>query len=123
MALAADLAVAAFAICNSVRVFAYLPQIVTVARDQNGAAAVSCTTWGLFAVSHLSTVAYAVLAVEDWRMSAVFASNLLCCLLILAFTLRQRARQAGARIAGERPGGGGFPFARGSILGSRPPAP
>jgi hypothetical protein len=87
----AEIALAAFALCNSVRVFAYVPQIVAVARDPGGASAISYTTWGLFAVSHLSTVAYALLVVEDWRMAAVFIANTLCCLVIVGLTAWKRA--------------------------------
>jgi uncharacterized protein with PQ loop repeat len=88
----ADIALAAFALCNSIRVFAYVPQIVSVARDRNGATAISYTTWGLFALSHLSTVAYAILTLDDWRMAAVFAANAACCTIVLGLTALKRAR-------------------------------
>jgi hypothetical protein len=88
----ADIALTIFALCNSIRVFAYVPQIVTVARDPNGATAISYTTWSLFAASHLSTVAYAVLSLEDWRMAAVFGANTACCGVILGLTAIKRAR-------------------------------
>ena len=87
----AEIALAVFALCNSVRVFAYVPQIVAVTRDQGGASAISYTTWGLFAVSHLSTVSYALLVVDDWRMAAVFIANTLCCLVIVGLTAWKRA--------------------------------
>jgi hypothetical protein len=87
----AEIALALFALCNSVRVFAYVPQIVAVARDPCGASAISYATWGLFAVSHLSTVAYAVLVVADWRMAAVFVANTICCLVIVGLTAWKRA--------------------------------
>src|SRR3712207_3031630 len=48
-------------------------------------------SWTLFGVSHLSTVAYAILVVDDWRMAAVFAANALCCLIILSLTAWKRA--------------------------------
>jgi hypothetical protein len=87
----AEVALALFALCNSVRVFAYVPQIIAVARDTGGASAISYSTWGLFAVSHLSTVAYAVLVVDDWRMAAVFIANTICCLFIVGVTAWKRA--------------------------------
>jgi uncharacterized protein with PQ loop repeat len=87
----AEIALAVFAICNSIRVFAYVPQIVAVARDQRGASAISYTTWGLFAVSHLSTVTYALLVINDWRMAAVFIANTVCCLAIVGLTVWKRA--------------------------------
>jgi hypothetical protein len=88
---AAEIAFALFALCNSVRVIAYVPQIITIARDTNGASAISYTTWGLFSASHVSTVAYAVLNLEDWRMAAVFGANTACCAAILGLTVIKRA--------------------------------
>jgi hypothetical protein len=98
----AEMALTAFAVCNSLRVFAYVPQIVAVARDRGGASAISYSTWGLFAVSHLSTIAYSVLNVEDLRMAAVFGANFACCILILGLTACKRSQQAQAasRLAG-----------------------
>ncbi len=62
-----EMAMLAFTAINSVRVIAYVPQILRVARDIAGAEAISCATWIMFALSHLSTVAYAMLTVEDIR--------------------------------------------------------
>jgi uncharacterized protein with PQ loop repeat len=87
----ADAALGVFTVCNTARVFAYLPQIVKIGRDTQGATAISSVTWALFGVSHLSTVAYAVLVVDDWRMAAIFAANTLCCLVILGLTTWKRA--------------------------------
>lgn len=89
----AEMAVVAFTTCNSVRVIAYAPQILKVARDQDGAQAVSCATWAMFALSHLSTVLYALLAVADWKMASVFVANTVCCVLILGLTLFKRTRR------------------------------
>ena len=87
----ADAALGVFTLCNTARVFAYLPQMIKIGRDTQGATAISYTTWALFGVSHLSTVAYAVLVVDDWRMAAVFAANTFCCLVILGLTAWKRA--------------------------------
>jgi hypothetical protein len=43
-----DYSVAAFALLNGGRAFAYFPQIIRVYRDPYGADAVSIATWGLF---------------------------------------------------------------------------
>ena len=87
----AEVALALFAVCKGVRVFAYVPQILAVARDVGGASAISYSTWGLFAISNLSTVAYAVLVIGDWRMAAVFVANTICCLVIVCLTAWKRA--------------------------------
>jgi hypothetical protein len=89
---AAELALGAFTLCNSVRVLAYVPQIALIHRDRTGAAAVSYSTWGLFSASHLSTVAYAALALEDPKMALVFMANTACCAAILGLTFFKRRR-------------------------------
>lgn len=88
----AELALLLFSACNMVRVLAYLPQIFTIAADATGAKAVSCTTWSLFAVSHLSAVAYALAALQDTAMAAIFSGNALACLVIVGLTLWKRGR-------------------------------
>lgn len=88
----AEIALAAFALCNTIRIVAYLPQIVAIARDTHGASAISYTTWLLFTASHLSTVGYAIYAIEDWRMAALFAVNTGCCVAIIVLTAARRAR-------------------------------
>jgi len=55
----------ALATINSIRVFAYVPQIVRAARDRNGAVAISMTTWSLFFASHVTTIAYALVCLSD----------------------------------------------------------
>ena len=87
----ADIALVVFTACNTARVFAYLPQIAKIRRDTQGATAISYVTWILFGVSHLSTVLYAVLVVDDWRMAAVFAANTVCCAIIVGLTAWKRA--------------------------------
>jgi hypothetical protein len=79
-----------FTVTNSVRVVAYLPQIAKIARDNSGAVAVSNATWLLFGFSHLSTVAYAAIVLNDLYMSVLFGANLLCCITIIALTIYKR---------------------------------
>lgn len=87
---APEFALILFTACNSVRVLAYVPQIAAVVRDRNGASAISYTTWGMFAVSHFSTVIYAYLVLLDWRMAGIFGANTLCCVLIVGLTAHKR---------------------------------
>ena len=79
----ADITLAAFTLCNSFRVLAYLPQIATAARDRDGVRAISFTTWGLFLLSNVSAVAYALVNLDDWTMAAVFLANGAGCTAIL----------------------------------------
>lgn len=76
-----------------------------MARDDGDARAVSCATWSLFAISHLATVAYALVAVEDPIMATVFGINTLACVAILGLTLmkRHQARERSRRQSLNRP--------------------
>jgi hypothetical protein len=80
---AADITLAAFTICNSVRVVAYVPQITRTVVDQSGAQAISFTTWGIFLISNVSATAYALVNQNDWAMAGMFLANTACCAAIL----------------------------------------
>ncbi len=82
-----EITFALFAACNSIRIFAYAPQIYKAAIDRNGALAISRTTWLLFLVANLSTSAYALVNRSDLWLALCFAGNALCCLAILAIAL------------------------------------
>jgi len=88
----ADLTLGAFTLCNSLRIVAYVPQIVRAAVDRTGAEAISFGTWGLFLVSHASAMAYALVNQEDWTMAAVFLGNAIGCGAILLIAGWKRAR-------------------------------
>ena len=81
-----------FAVCNSARVFAYLPQMIRIGRDRSGVAAVSCATWLLFAISNVSTAGYGLLHLGNWQMAVVFGANAACCSTIVGLTLFKRRR-------------------------------
>jgi hypothetical protein len=78
-----EITLALFATCNSIRVFAYIPQIRKAATDMNGASAISRTTWSLFLVAHVSTIGYALVNRSDLCLAVRFIGNALCCLAIL----------------------------------------
>ena len=87
-----EVTLGAFAACNSLRIFAYIPQICKAASDENGASAISYTTWSLFLLAHLSTVSYSIVNRSDWWLAASFALNALCCLAIVAIAYGKRRR-------------------------------
>lgn len=87
----ADITLLIFTIGNSIRVAAYLPQIWKAATDKNGAQAISFATWSLFLMSHLTTVAYALVNRSDWTMAAIFLTNAVGCSAILGFAVWRRA--------------------------------
>jgi hypothetical protein len=98
----ADLALLVFAVCNGLRIAAYVPQILRLARDEGGAGAVSPTTWGLFALANVSTVLYAALVAADLRLALVFCANTLGSALIFGLTLLKRRRHIRAQRPGRR---------------------
>jgi hypothetical protein len=89
---AADITLAAFTLCNSLRVVAYLPQITRAARDRGGAQSVSFATWSLFLFSNVSAVAYALVNKGDWTMASMFLANAVGCTAILLIGAWKRAR-------------------------------
>jgi len=80
----ADITLAVFTVCNTLRVLAYGPQIIKAATDRGGVEAISFTTWGLFLLSNVSAVAYALVNMGDWTMATMFLGNAIGCTIILA---------------------------------------
>jgi uncharacterized protein with PQ loop repeat len=93
-----------FAACNSVRVVAYVPQILKAATDKNGASSISFMTWSLFLLAHGSTVAYAIINRSDWGLAACFAVNAFCCVAILGIAYCKRRSHAKRLCHTDRPG-------------------
>ena len=92
----AEYSMTVFAIANGGRVIAYVPQIMRVCRDPNGAAAVSVTTWIFFTAANVATVVYALTALDDVVTASVFGLNAVGCLLIVALTAFRRITAGGA---------------------------
>jgi hypothetical protein len=89
---AADITLAVFTLCNSLRVVAYVPQITKAATDHNGAQAISFATWGLFLFSNVSAMAYALVNKDDWLLASMFLANGIGCAAILSIGGWKRAR-------------------------------
>jgi hypothetical protein len=94
----ADVTLAAFTLCNTARIVAYVPQITKAAKDSGGAQAISFTTWGLFLFSNASAVAYALVNKDDWMMAAIFLGNAVGCAAILLVGARQRKRHRDGQV-------------------------
>ena len=87
-----DFIVTVFTLFNALRILAYVPQIRCILDDRNGATSVSCTSWGLFGVSHAVTALYSLTLSEDVWLALNFAANALCCAAILILTANTRRR-------------------------------
>ena len=86
-----DLIVFAFGLSNSLRLASYLPQIWRVARDRQGAQAISCLTWNLWVVANASTALYAWELLHDLPLALMHVGNALCCACVVALTCCKRA--------------------------------
>ena len=93
----ADITLAAFTLCNSLRVVAYVPQIAKAFSDRSGAQAISFGTWGLFLVSHASAMAYAFVNKADGTMAFMFLLNAIGCGAILLIAAWRRSQHRGLR--------------------------
>lgn len=94
-----DLTLAGFLFFGSIRILSYLPQIIRVARDHNGASAISYTTWSTWTLANLATASYAGVNLGDPYLAGVSCIYALCCVLVLSLTMVKRSvhrRQKGA---------------------------
>jgi ABC-type transport system involved in cytochrome c biogenesis permease subunit len=82
----------AFTAFSGLRLVSYLPQIYKVARDRNGASAISYATWTLWTSCNLSTGLYAVVNLSDPLLAAASVLYALCCLAVIALTAAKRRR-------------------------------
>jgi hypothetical protein len=91
----------AYLITNAVRVFSYVPQIVTVWRCRDGARSLSLWTWGLWTASHVTAALYGTLVVHDVFFVAISLVNLVGCGAVTMIVSKRRI--AARRIAGRSP--------------------
>ena len=79
-----------FVTFSSVRIFSYVPQIYRVARDPNGASAISYATWGLWTAANAATALYAVVNLQDRWLATVSVLYATCCLSVITLTWLKR---------------------------------
>jgi predicted MFS family arabinose efflux permease len=75
---------------NALRLVSYVPQIWRVARDTNGASAISYWTWSLWIAANASTGLYAFTNLGDLVLTATNAINALCCATVIVLTAYKR---------------------------------
>ena len=79
--LSSDAAWLAFAVLSGLRIFSYVPQIVRIAKDCNGASAISYPTWLLWTGANASTATYAATNLNDIWLAFVSSVYGLCCIV------------------------------------------
>lgn len=88
-----DVTYCLFTVFNGVRIFSYLPQILRVARDPNGASAISYATWALWTAANATTGLYAAVNLGDSTLALLNLLNAACCLAVIGLTVSKRRRQ------------------------------
>jgi hypothetical protein len=98
-----ELTLVTFYAFNALRVGAYLPQIIRVANDNNGAPTISYTTWSVWIGANASTAAYALVVSPNWTLFAVNALNAIGCAAVVVLTVLKRHQFATRRCGGPEP--------------------
>ena len=80
----------AFAAFSGLRTISYVPQIVRIARDPNGASAISYPTWLLWTGANATTAMYATTNLNDVWLAIVSSIYALCCIVVIALTAFKR---------------------------------
>jgi hypothetical protein len=80
----------AFAAFSGLRIFSYIPLILRIANDRNGASAISYPTWVLWTCANVSTAAYATMNLGDPWLAVVSSVFALCCVVVIALTAIKR---------------------------------
>jgi hypothetical protein len=91
-----EITLAPFSLFNILRLGSYLPQNVRVATDNEGAKAISYSTWSLWIGANASTAAYAVVNIADMMLFGVSAMNAIGCALVVGLTALKRHQHARA---------------------------
>lgn len=90
MSYAAEATLFAYTLCNALRLFSYVPQIACVARDRDGARAISLTTWWLWIAANATTALYAWVNLGDTPLALLNVLNVICCLAVVVLTTWKR---------------------------------
>jgi uncharacterized protein with PQ loop repeat len=97
-----DLTFVGFLGLGSIRCLSYLPQIVRIIRDENGASAISYTTWGTWILANLATALYAVFNLGDTSLAVVSFIYAFFCTVVMLLTVFKRAQHRNRMILPSR---------------------
>lgn len=89
-----DLVLGAYGATNVLRLLGYVPQIVRVMRDRDGARAISCLGWTLWTSANATTALYAWTHLRDLPLTLINAGNAIGCATVVVLVLHSRLRLA-----------------------------
>ncbi|MBR1121421.1 hypothetical protein JQ628_07825 [Bradyrhizobium lablabi] len=99
----AEISLGTFSAFSGLRLVSYFPQIWRVARDGNGASAISYSTWLMWTGSHVSTGCYAAINLGDRLLAACSGLYAICCIVVIVITAIKRRRHTGLMSADAPP--------------------
>jgi hypothetical protein len=85
-----DLIALAFGVSNLMKLASYAPQIIAVARDRNGATAISLSCWAIWVGANATTGLHAWINLGDMALTMIGMFNAACCATVLAMAARKR---------------------------------
>lgn len=94
-----DMLTLVYGFFNTLRLASYFPQIVAVARDRQGAAAISVLCWSIWIGANGTTALYAWMKLNDVPLASLNAFNTLCCAAVVVIALFKRATYQATRAA------------------------
>lgn len=88
-----------FTVFSGLRIVSYLPQIMKIAADKNGASAISYATWSTWVCTNLATAFYAVINLRDFYLTAFSGVSAACCAIVIILTIYKRTKLIRLRVA------------------------
>jgi hypothetical protein len=86
-----DLIALAFSVFNLLRLASYLPQIVAVARDANGATAISFSCWSVWIGANVTTALHGWVNLGDIGFTLMGIFNAVGCAAVMAIAFAKRS--------------------------------